>query len=365
MIITPAIPIICYLACHGASSDHFATFIQNTQSESVEIRVYSAHDMAKKFEDKQIPVYGKFQLDDDAQILAKECSVVSVVITDVGHKYAATLQAALSVHAPKARRMAYYDNPETFVPGGYSETAKLVMQAAQEVLFANANLATDTLYSSPGVAIDLSKQKKIGLGYYPLAQAQAVAKQKQSRQSEERLKLLESFGMKDSGQNITVYFGGNNEEYFEKAFPAFLSLLEGAAKAIDLSSHLFILQQHPAAKKTNRDANQVSRLEHVKMHVSNVDSDIAQIVADRAMYYQTSMGPQFVIAGIPTTQIGHERYEDVLVRGKLIESITTVDELKTYLCTPASQNTPPETLLSALGINPEWPQVLQSLYITK
>ncbi len=355
-----AIPIICYIACHGASSDHFATFIQSKASENVEIRVYAAQDMSKKFSEvKRIFALNNV---DDSEAIAKECADASLVITDVGHLFSATIHRALEKHAPNARRVAYYDNPESYVPGGYSETAKAVMQAAQVVLFANANLASETLYSSPAVAIDLTAQKKIGLGYYPLAQAELIAEQRTNRQADERAKFLDACQIKDIKQKICVYFGGNNEEYFEKVFPAFLTILDEAAGSEDLSQHLFVLQQHPAAKKSNRDAQQLARLQHVKIIVSNVASDIAQIIADQALYYQTSMGPQFVLAHIPTSQVGHERYDDVLVRNNLIDSITTYQQLASTLTSSQMQNIPRELLLSGLGISSEWPKNLSELY---
>ncbi len=49
-------------------------------------------------------------------------------------------------------------------------------------------------------------------------------------------------------------------------------------------------------------------------------------MADAAFYYQTSMGPQFVLAGIPTVQIAHETYQDILVKNKLSPSVTDVEQ---------------------------------------
>ncbi|MBS0633983.1 MAG: hypothetical protein JSR37_00790 [Verrucomicrobia bacterium] len=349
-----AIPIICYIACHGASSDHFATFIQNSVAEKVEIRVYATSDMAKKFKS----VTRIFTFDEDAGAIAQECQEASLVITDVGHQFSAAIQKALELHAPKTRRFAYYDNPETYVPGGYSETAKSVMQAAQGVLFANANLATQTLFARPNEPIDLSLQEKVCLGYYPLAQAERILEQRKNP-AEIRAKFFETHQIIDTGQRIVVYFGGNNEEYFEKAFPAFVTLLDKSARA---ENDLFILQQHPAAKKLNRDVEQLARLQKIKVIVSTVGSDIVQVIADLALYYQTSMGPQFVLAGIPTSQIGHERYEDVLVRNSLINSITTPEELEAALGSSTSQKIPREQVLAGLGITPEWPNILHKLY---
>jgi hypothetical protein len=377
------IPTVCFIACHGASADHFATFIQNTPPHTANVLVYASQQMAAKFEDKKIDLQGQFSIDNPtseeatraAIKIAKECATASVVLTDVGHRFSSTIQKALTEYAPTVTRLAYYDNPETYVPGGYSTVAAEVMCLAQWVLFANANLAEMTLYQEPNKAVDLTRQKKIGLGYYPIQNADTISYRRANEQAALRQKILSSYELADLGQKIVVYFGGNNEEYFTKAFPAFLSLLAEALNESAISQTLFVLQQHPAAKTKNLDGQNVS--EWIEQHakagncpkfiVSDFASDIAQIIADGALYYQTSMGPQFVLAGIPTAQIGHEPYEDILVRGALIKSITKKDQLIDTLnafcrAKQQGQEVQREVIERGLGIKHDWPQILSRMY---
>jgi hypothetical protein len=64
------------------------------------------------------------------------------------------------MHATKIPRLAYYDNPEPFVPGGYSHTAAEVMREAQGILFANETLAKATIYSEIGKEVDFGSRKR-------------------------------------------------------------------------------------------------------------------------------------------------------------------------------------------------------------
>lgn len=166
-----------------------------------------------------------------------------------------------------------------------------------------------------------------------------------------------------------VYFGGNNEEYFTKAFPAFLDLLEEGMVQANFSNLVIVIQQHPGAKKENFDGNKVSAwmskqnetLKVPKIIISDFSSDEAQIVADGALYYQTSMGPQFVLAGIPTIQIGHETFQDILVRNQLSPSVTNVGQLINVIdgLTHQNKQIPKEIILKGLGIKANWLENLE------
>src|SRR6185295_11871704 len=105
-----------------------------------------------------------------AEQIAKACSAARVIVTDVGHPFIVKVHQALEKYAAGARRLSYYDNPEAFVPGGYSAVAAEVMQASQAILFANANLSKVPLYKSkePLQEIDCGQRKRVGIGYYPI-----------------------------------------------------------------------------------------------------------------------------------------------------------------------------------------------------
>ena len=164
----------------------------------------------------------------------------------------------------------------------------------------------------------------------------------------------------DSGQKILVYFGGNNDVYFEKAFPAFLRLVEESN--LDPSQYLVLFQQHPGARAKNRDG----KLAEGQLILSELPSEEAQILADAALYYQTSMGPQFALAHIPPIQVGHETFPDLLVRSGLAPSATTPDELLRALGRlTVKTELQEEKLLEALGISKNWLVRLERTVVPK
>ncbi len=343
---------LCIIACHGGPADHFATFVEILPSKH-HIAIHASGPALKKFQDRNIPVQYPFSLDGLspeqenrlAQEIADKCSHAKVVISDLGHTFCIKVQRALAEKS--LTRIAYYDNPESFVPGGYSATAAKVMIASDKILFANANLANVPIYQAPGVEVDFGNREKIGLGYYPSTQAESIKHQRKTSQAKIRAEFFKKHGLIDSGQKIWVYFGGNNEEYFEKAFPAFLDIISD-------SSAIVVLQQHPGAKKQNLDAAQIK---NNKVIISKISSDDAQIIADLALYYQTSMAAQFALAGIPTAQIGHKSYSDILVKNKLCPSISCETDLAKLPEEPVKT----ENLNDQLGIQNNWLEILENI----
>lgn len=341
---------VCFIASHGGSADHFATFFEHLSKDHRNIQLFGSGPAVKKFEEKKIRPHGSFSIegknpqeeDDLAEQIAKACSLAYIVITDVGNPFDIKIQKALALHAPKVIRYSYYDNPEPYVPGGYSEVATQVMLASQGIIFANANLAE----SFP---LDL---KKIGIGYYPISQAEKIAQRRAMEHREARCAFFAKHHLEDKGQKVLVYFGGNNEEYFSRAFPAFLEILKHAMNERDL---VIVLQQHPAAKTLNRDVNQCGS----KIIISDFNSDEAQVLADVALYYQTSMGPQFILAGIPTIQIGHEPFQDILVKNGLCPSVTTSHHFLKALDTQHQGEIPREIIFNGLGIKENWLEILK------
>jgi hypothetical protein len=332
MFFSLATAAVCFVACHGGPADHFSTFAEELTRRGYEVHIYASGPALKKFQERGLEGVISFSVDAEAADIAKQCSKADVVITDVGHPFDLPLQQALAQDAPATLRLAYYDNPESFVPGGYSTTAAKVMQAAHRTLFANANLAPE---------------KEIGLGYYPLHQPKKIAEKRSPK------------------KGTVVYMGGNNEEYFSKAFPAFLQFLAQAVEQTDLSHLTLLLQQHPGAKEKNLDGKLMQQWVEQNGHkpnapaliMSDLNSEEAQIVADQILYYQTSMGPQFVLAGIPVTQVGHAVYEDILVKNHLCLVATGVDGLVRALTQP-KENLNPETtrqkIEQGLGIHSDW-----------
>lgn len=368
--------IICLIACHGGPADHFAAFAKNLSQKGYEVQVYASGPAVKKFQEHGIPITRQFAADqlsavEEANLAAdicKSCSKASVVLTDAGHLFDASLQKALAENAPKVLRLAYYDNPEAYVPGGYSSIAAQVMLLAQKVLFANANLADASIFQEENKEIPL--KNRVGLGYYPIADAEKVAARRQEDHSRLRLQLLAKHGIEDRGQKVLIYFGGNNEEYFTKAFPAFLSFLSQSIECANLSDQIIVLQQHPGAKSKNLDrqamqkwATENRESRHApKVIVSDESSDEMQVTADMILYYQTSMGPLFVLAGIPVVQVGHKAYEDILIKRRLCLSVTNAKDFVNAIseASPAvSSAEQREIIFRGLGIRGNWFEILE------
>lgn len=369
---------ICLIACHGGPADHFATYAEELVEQHHTVKIYASGPALKKFEERGIQGIIRFSLEDLqpgeedllADQIAKDCSHSLLVLTDVGHAFDIKIQKALAVHAENTTRFAYYDNPEPYVPGGYSCTAASVMRAADGILFANASLAQETIYSEAEKEIDFEGRKRIGIGYYPVDQAKTIAARRDLEHESVRAAFLEKHQIDDRGQKAFVYFGGNNEEYFSKAFPAFLSFLAEASRSTDLGDTLIVLQQHPGAKAKNLDGQQLAawskefggNAQAPGMLLSDFSSDVAQILADAALYYQTSMGPHFVLAGIPTIQVGHETYEDILIRNNLAPTVTRADALADVLINleeRAKKEPKTDLIYRSLGIREDWPAVLK------
>jgi hypothetical protein len=368
---------VCLIACHGGPADHFATFAERLSKNVGTIEIHASGPALKKFQERGIEVTAPFSIDhisseeEDrlAEQIAKTCSTASVIITDVGHVFEVKIQKALARQAPHVSRLAYYDNPEPYVPGGYSAVAAEVMLAANGILFANSNLAKTPIFQEPGKEIDLGNRQKVGIGYYPIHQAEKIAKRRAAEQLSMRKTVFSNNGLVDTGQKVIVYFGGNNEEYFSKALPAFLSLLEEGIEQTDFSNLVVIIQQHPGAKSKNLDGIKVAAWmdkhrgtkQAPRMILSDFSSDDAQTIADGALYYQTSMGPQFVLAGIPTIQVAHETFEDILVRNQLIPSATNLDQFITVInnLTYQQKEISQEIILEGLGIKSNWLSTLE------
>ena len=362
---------IVFIACHGGPADHFATYAETLKEQGHEVQVYATGQALKKFQDRKIEVKIPFSLENlgmEAQNLlateiAKTCSKAAMVFTDVGHEFAVKMQEALAEYAPKIPRAAYYDNLEGFVPGGYSSTFAKVSQKANIIVFANRALMDAEIYSEPGEKIALYDKRLYRIGYYPVASAEAILERRKKEHTAKRAEFLAKQGIEDKGQKLLVYFGGNNTEYFSEAFPAFLSFLLEAPDNI-----VVVLQQHPGAKEKNEDGKRVKEWNEgsgkQNVILSDFSSDEAQVLADAALYYQTSMGPLFVLGGIPAIQIGHEVYKDIVVKNDIAPTATSATELANVLKGLDKQikdNPLHAKKLKDLIFKEDWPQALGRL----
>lgn len=323
---------ICFFALHGGPADHFATYGEALEKEERAVHYYAAGPAYKTLKNRAVEeivfVVEADGADKVADQLIKRCAEPgSMLITDMGHPFSAKLQAAIKKQKPELTCIGYYDNPEPFVPGGYSHVVAQVCDHADWVLFANKALTATPIYKTPGEAIDLPFSKRRGVGYYPLEKSEKIKRQRLEKKDSSRKALFEHLQREDKGEKILVYAGGNNEVYFEKALPAFLSMIcETIAQGHDLSDLIIVFQQHPGAKIINRDLKLVDEKlgqieEKVSWIASPFSTDQAFNFADSIWYYQTSMSPLFALADIPAVQVGHEVYEDLLVRNQLCDVV--------------------------------------------
>ncbi|HEY5260149.1 MAG TPA: hypothetical protein VIJ46_05815, partial [Rhabdochlamydiaceae bacterium] len=209
---------------------------------------------------------------------------------------------------------------------------------------------------------------------------QEVAKLKEARAIEketgaQRTEFLKKHDIQDRGQKIAVYMGGANEVYFDHAFPHFLDILPPKGETDPLAQTTIVIQQHPrAVTEGNRDGKLLETWKAKlgaaapEVVLSKVKFDEAVLVADAAMYYQTTANVKCFLGGINTFQVdydtqktGHVPFDDVLVRNHLCTKAVTQDQFLTALDQKPAPIDEERVYTELLGINREWPQILNSL----
>jgi len=371
------LPAVCFVACHGGPAHHFSYFTKELETKGYEVVFFATGPAFDRVKDLGLKELIAFSLDTDSEEdiaadLAKKCAKYAVVITDVGLSFPAALHKNLAQYG--VRHYAYYDNSDVFFPG--SDIAAKVMVSSEKVLFANKNLAQTALYRSSlekkaadpdyGVVLEeVQLPSRAGIGFSPMEQVDKIV----TRRASDREALREKEGVQE--KRVLVYAGGNNPDYFDNAFPAFLKSLTEACEIGDLSHSILLLQQHPGAKKANIDGQLFEKTKSAlqananapEFRCSAMTSDDAQVIADTMIYYQTTMAPGFLLAGIPTIQAGHRAYPDLLVRNKLCPVATTGDELLQALSHSGGglSEESAEQIRQGLGLDPNWARNLEAV----
>jgi len=205
---------ICLIYSHPAPRQHFEAFHQALQKRGVKSALFSLEQW------KESPL--------DA----------SIVITEGGDL--AFVQVHRALEREGVCHYVYYDNPEPYVPGGYSEViARVLKEKIDGVLFANARLADQKIFQTPSEEIPL-EAPRFGIGYYPLDAAEKLLA---LRQKKEKLRhcFFAKHNIEDHDQPLLVYLGGANQVYYEEAFPYFLKLLSHPL----LNDYTIVMQPHP------------------------------------------------------------------------------------------------------------------------
>jgi hypothetical protein len=367
------LPSICFVTAHPNPANHFVEYVQSYEEKGIDCKVIAGKNVSEKFAQvkSKVVVIDPTSLEDEELMtqIEPEIASQSIVITDIANERWIALQQNLSEKHPSIKRAVYYDNPERYVPGGYSELASKIIDKAQFILFANTSLVHKGIQSQKGVSIGLSQKSMIGIGYYPKSDAQKILQIKNNQKHLDKIRssLFEKNSLSDRNQKIFVYTGGANDEYYNKAFPHFIKLVSELTRSNNslLKDTILILQQHPRAKaEGNLDANLVKNFlssQELPKGFSFIISDLptteSLAIADGVFYYQTSMAAQFVFAEIPyVIQIGHDTYTDLLVEAGF-PSVTNPEQLTQILSSKASSGNV-QLLERELGIDPEWKENL-------
>lgn len=246
-----------------------------------------------------------------------------VVITDVGSDKMVDFYLLLKERRPDIVRIAYYDNPEPFVEGGYSANVAKIVPQADAIFFANYNFAKDPVFSSFNMDLK-TDATRFGIGYYPMAKIEALSLKRESK--EIRAKLREQFIQNHSianGSFLPFYFGGANETYYKEAFPLFLKFLNELAEREEKKvPWTVVIQKHPRSGTFEEDVivkwKKTAHRFIPNITISKVPFDDALVIADLIWYFQTSASGMFPQMEIPAIQVGNSAYKELLVKAGVI-----------------------------------------------
>jgi hypothetical protein len=366
---------VCLITIHPNSAHHFAQFAQELDKAQISWQILAAgHAEAilrqKKIAHKKISIWlNKKELTNlsteeqvsIAKLTAKECKKAKMIIADISEPFIVYVQHELN-RISSAKRYLYYDNPEPYVPGEYSRCFHALLNTRPDgVIFANYHLAYDTLFGEHHEPLECSHLDKIGLGFYPLEDAQKLKALKKNKELL-RNKLFEELGIRDEKQKILLYLGGANSSYFEEAFPFFLTALEESARDPFFENILFLLQQHPRAKEESLDLYTLfAKALPFQVFQSPFSALEAIACSDLTYYYQTSMIPPIILGGCPLLQVSAIPFEDLGVRLNLVDSvheITTLPMMSVRAIAKAHTEVSLKIVEEGVGYQEDWPKNL-------
>jgi len=337
-----------FITLHSLPAEHFVCFERVFRGVVPTYMMFG--DMAKKALNitplyLDLDLLDKSDMDAFAEQIAKTCECANIIFISIGHASSGYIVKAIhNSYKDTKRIILYYDNPEAFVPGGYSEVAYAAIEFGKpkEIKIANKNLASLDI----GIFKGLERVKKIGLGFYPMKQVEDLKKAR-SRKEMRR-------------ERVFLYLGGSetNTEYMEKAFPAFLQMLKQMSFEKEPTTLYF--RAHP--RSSGIDFRAVEALSKPGLTVLKAPQDLLESLslADYALYYQTSLSPLIVLGGIQAIQVGHEVYHEILVDKGIIPFATTVEELDVVLKRSFSCYSE-DAVYDAVGFDPKWEENLLDL----
>lgn len=336
---------VCFLTAHPGPANHFVEYAKVYEERGVPYHILSGDTTAEKFTcaGLKVSVLTDEEHLKDAQMVIFDTSQVERA-------------ASIKERFPGVKRVLYYDNPDAYVPGGYSESIAKAAKVADAILFANTNFISKPIFSSVDTPIDLQAIERMATGYFPLQEAEKIAAAKDTNEAKLRTDFFAHQALKDEGQRIVTYLGGANPEYYEKAFPAFCEMVF-ALNPDTYKDVIFVIQQHPRARQEgNPDLEILGKYgEEGPIVVTSKHQTIdAVAISDQVYYYQTSMAAQVAFAKILPIQIGHQVNADVMVTSGF-PVVTNVEMLsRTLQKKEGIEGDTLDALTKALGVDPNW-----------
>ncbi|MEZ5315484.1 MAG: hypothetical protein R3E91_04665 [Chlamydiales bacterium] len=368
-----------FVVCDTNPAKHFEVFAKELTTRGYPVQIHATGAALKTLEGCGFEKLNPFSLgkkSDDivAEELVKKCNEVArIVITDIGNQFNVILQKKFKDKSSPICRMVYYDNPEPYVPGGYSETVSQILWETNSILFANKNLNTSNLWRTPRDKMRTYQvfDDGIGIGYYSFDQANRIKERREKDSSQARNQLFTHYQIQDKGQKVLAYIGGSSEEPYQ-AFARFLLDLN---KDKDVSNVIILIQAHPNTKSDNLGFRHLNLLverhkqedypKFPKILISDTETEDLLVAADGVLYYQTSMAAQFALARIPTAQVGNKPYEDILVKNKLCQLVNSSEALSAVLESLELQESDENLIKEALGYSPDWAEKLENFIKAK
>ncbi len=312
--------MVAFVAMHSLPAEHFAIFEAILVKNSIPVRMIvggvAKKALGSRLPDVDMDIWSDLGVKEFSAEVASVCEFANIILVGIGHQFAGHfLEAITNRYGDSKRVILYYENPEVFVPGGYSELAQAAVTLGKpaEILFANRNLAA----SDVDVCQGIDDVRKIGLGYYPMQEIETLRKLRADKKIED--------------EKVIVYLGGAevNSDYFCEALPAFIDMMSKIS--LEDSPTTLIFRKHP--RSTGLDWSMVKALEVPGLTVLLDQDSLLNTLAraDYTLYYQTSLSPMLVLAGVNPIQVGHVVYNEVLVEKGVIPVAVTVAELGSLL----------------------------------
>lgn len=265
------------------------------------------------------------------------CRGVTHVIADVGYRLNCKVFDALRSRYPGIKRYIYYDNPNTYVAGGYSVKLGKIAHLADGVLFANAGLVQKDIYISLEPPIHLEASNRIPLGFYDEELCREIFHARRLVKSSVRSKLFDLLKIKDFNQKILIFFGNRNYPGIDSSLKNFLFFLDEVSARRNLAKYIILIQQHPTAAVKCGESEILEKWQGrqknppVLVRFSPLSKKEALTVADVALFNQTSLTMTFALADIPAVQVGPSATRDFLVEAKVIPTLTSVDQWQSLI----------------------------------